>query len=185
MRSGGALKGHGLTGDRPFLIRLLHWIVAALAIIAFAGGLMITDTGWNGAGFPDRDLLYAAHKSAGMLVIICLVIWAAARIFAKGRQRPGLLALMHITLALLLFTVALLGWAGNSAGRFGLEILGFIPAPEIIPARDPALAIQLYDLHMMLANIALFAIGIHIAGALFHLIILRDGRFSAMLFRRK
>lgn len=166
---------------RSLAARLAHWGAALAAVTAFFTALFMTDTGWNGIGLMDRSLVYAAHKSAGLIVVLISCIWLAV----LARRRSGFIAFAQLALALMVLAVAMLGWAGSSAGRYGQSLFGLIAFPEIIPARDAKLAVALYDWHMRLAWAAAALVALHICFALWHLLILRDGRFSAMLRKSK
>ncbi|MEL6317931.1 MAG: cytochrome b/b6 domain-containing protein [Pseudomonadota bacterium] len=171
---------------RSAAARGLHWVLAALGIGALATGYVISDVGWNGVGLVSRDWCVEAHKSMGLLMPPVCLAWAAlalSRGFAKRSVAGRAVWLMHAALALGFLATALLGWAGSSAGRYGQAVFGLISAPEIVPTRDPKLAVRLYDLHKELAWWAMLALGLHVAGALTHLLILRDGVFTAMIRR--
>ena len=86
---------------------------------------------------------------------------------------------MKTTLYLLFFLVPLAGWAYSSAVGFPIVVLGLIPLPDFVPV-DEGLAEVLKSSHHLLAfTLALIVLG-HIAAALKHQFIDRDGLLRRM-----
>ena len=80
----------------------------------------------------------------------------------------------------LFFAVPLLGWAYSSAAGFPVVWFGVWPLPDFVPA-SPALAEMLKPLHMLAAYSLAGLIVLHIAAALKHQWIDRDGLLARML----
>jgi cytochrome b561 len=96
--------------------------------------------------------------------------------------RGRAIAASHLCLAELGLSVALIGWAGSSAGNYGQEPFGIISVPNLIPKMSAKEAVWLYALHKAMIPYFLALAGLHLAGVLFHLVILRDGTLKAMWF---
>ena len=129
---------------------------------------------WIMVGLPFRQLLlkfllYQAHKTIGLLVLLATIL----RLLLRARQgRPawdaGLsprdIRLARIGQALLyalLLVVPMLGWltAETAALRLPTFFLGFITLPQLLPA-DPDLFALLRPLHRALAILlVILAIG--------------------------
>jgi cytochrome b561 len=87
--------------------------------------------------------------------------------------------LSHVVLYALLIAMPLVGWGMLSAGGYPVVLYGSLHLPEILPHDDQLHAI-LRMTHIVLAYIFFAAILLHIAAALFHALIRRDGVFRAM-----
>jgi cytochrome b561 len=88
---------------------------------------------------------------------------------------------VHWTLYGLMLVLPLLGWLGTSAGvgKFKLFTLFEMPRPL---ARNLELSQQLYDVHVVLGWTAITLVLVHIAAALWHQFVARDGLLRRMWF---
>jgi len=183
-----------MASDRyPFFWRVLHWLIAipvlALLVIGF---WMVTRS--------EADLwdaltgnLYASHKAIGFSVLWLMVLRLIIRITHRTPAYPpsmpkGIIKLAkstHHLMYLLLLAIPLLGWAGVTAYP-ALIVAGdiYLPAMPGIP-EDQALAKRLFSIHGTLAIVLCVLIAIHLAGALKHLLIDKDGVFGRMGFGKK
>ena len=168
--------------------RALHWLTAILIVALIALGVWMTERAAANLWDALTNTLYGWHKLIGFIVL-----WLAAlRIIVKIRStKPSypasvsptvikLAAAGHGALYLLLLIVPLLGWAGVTAFPALITIGGYhLPAMPGIP-KDQALAKQIFEIHGNLAMVlAILALG-HIAAALHHLVIKKDGVFQRM-----
>lgn len=159
----------------------LHWAIAALLAFQISVGWALENLGARGFS------LFQLHKSIGITILMLTVARVIIR-YTKPRPAPvegglqGLLAKsVHGGLYLFMLAAPLTGWALVSTAKVKVPtlIFGIIPLPHLpLPAgaNDPALAA-----HALLAwaGIALFAL--HVAGALRHHILLRDGLLWRMM----
>lgn len=172
-------RGERFTG----VARLLHWTMAALVLaMLFIGAGMVATVA------PAHDVLFAWHKPLGALV---LVLAAVRLLWRLGHRPPPLPADLprlqalaakgsHVVLYVLMFAVPLAGWATLSSGGLPASLVGGLVLPAITDA-DPALFAVLRPLHRVLAY-ALFALVlVHLAAALHHGLVRRDGVLRAML----
>lgn len=88
--------------------------------------------------------------------------------------------LTHGVLYLLLIAQPLMGWANASSRGWSLTLFGVIPLPPL-SAQGSTLGHELGDLHGALAWGLLGLIGLHVAAALYHHFVLRDGVIRRML----
>jgi cytochrome b561 len=79
----------------------------------------------------------------------------------------------------LMLALPLLGWAMQSAGGYPLVLLGWV-LPAIAP-QDVDLYAGLRSAHGWLAYLLFASILLHLAAALFHGLIRRDGVLAGML----
>lgn len=167
--------------------RILHWLTAIGVFVMLPLGLAMTYRGktldlWDGL----TEALYSAHKLGGFILL-----WlAAGRLIYRllhgappdepSLSGPQRLAahLVHWALYGLLLFVPLLGWIGISLfpalGVFGLFDLPALAKP------DEAAAGRVLGLHGTLAFVLAGLVGLHVAAALFHRFVLRDGVLGRM-----
>lgn len=163
---------------------LLHWIVGLSFIGVFALGLYMVNQ-----PAPGKYELYGIHKSVGFLILIAAVTriaWrlkegaipalspSSALLEKLAKAIHGLLLLA--TLAMPISGVAMSVGGGRAVSIFAWEI---IPEGEEIPwLGDAASAI-----HHMAVELIIVVLALHIAGALKHQLIDKDGTISRMLGR--
>lgn len=168
----------------PPVAKLLHWLTAAAVLGAIPIGIAMG----NVAPGPSQDRLYDLHRSLGATVLALTALRLAARLaFGVPGPYPRLAAwqrivstAVHHSLYLLLFLVPLLGWAGTSAFGAAITIFGLFELPPIL-APDEALASRLLGLHKLGAFTLTGLVAVHIAAALTHALIWRDGVLARML----
>lgn len=166
---------------------LLHWVLGAALVAVFALGAYMADLPFS----PQRLKFYSWHKWAG----VCILVLSLLRLVWRLTHRPpALLAeverampawqllahkVTHLGLYLLFFTVPLVGWAYSSAAGFPVVLFGLLPLPDLVPV-DKALAHTLKEAHELAANAMLGLVLLHVAGALKHALIDRDGLLRRM-----
>lgn len=166
---------------------LLHWILA-LALIGLIGfGLYMTSLPFS----PARLKLYNWHKWAGVTVLAL----SALRLLWRVTHRPPALPAAigqampawqhwahhgtHHLLYVLFFAVPLLGWAYSSAAGFPIVLFGMWPLPDWV-APNPEWAEILKPLHKLSAFALSGLVVLHIAAALKHQWVDKDGLLSRM-----
>lgn len=162
----------------------LHWLVAFLIIGAFPLGMVMSDLPLS----PLKLKLISYHKWLGVTVFMLVVARLAWR---KTHTPPPLSALMplwqqravhglHHLLYLLLFAIPLSGWLMSSAKGIQTVYLGVLPLPDML-GKDKALGHLLGTIHAVLNYSMLALILVHIAAALKHQLVDRDGTLARML----
>lgn len=165
----------------------LHWVLG-LALI----GLLVFGWYMTGLPFSPTKLKYFNwHKWAGITILLLSVLRLLWRITHRPPALPaGMAARMprwqhvahhgvHHALYLLFFVVPLLGWAYSSAAGFPIVWFGQWPLPDLV-APSPELAQTLKPLHMVAAYTLAALIVLHIAAALKHQLVDRDGLLGRM-----
>ena len=166
---------------------LLHWVLAAAILTAFAVGLYVEDLPFS----PNKLKLINWHKWAGVAILalsLLRLVWRLthrppalpARIeqAMPGWQRVAHHGTHHL-MYLLFFAVPLLGWAYSSAKGYPIVWFGVLPLPDFV-SPDPALADALKPLHGLAAWGLIGLVGLHVAAALKHQFIDRDGLLDRM-----
>ncbi|WP_114972330.1 cytochrome b [Rhodoferax ferrireducens] len=166
----------------------LHWLLGLVVLAMFAVGFYMADLPFS----PLRLKLYNWHKWAGVTFLALTVV----RLLWRATHRPPALPhaitrampswqtrayhATHYLLYVLFFAVPLIGWAYSSAAGFPIVWFGQIPLPDLLsPNKD--LADMIKPLHGLAAFALVGLAGLHIAAALKHHWIDRDGLLSRML----
>jgi cytochrome b561 len=163
------------------LQRVLHWtMAAAIFLMLFIGiGMVSTIT-------PAHLTLLSIHKPLGIAILILVIVRLIVRLTRGTPPLPSdLPSLMkfaahasHWALYGLMFAMPLIGWGMLSAAGDPVVVAG-IHLPPILPM-DGAMHGVLRQAHTWLA-LVLFAVVLgHLAAALFHALVRRDGVFESM-----
>jgi cytochrome b561 len=164
------------------LQRVLHWLMA-LCLLA----MLFIGVGMVSTAMPKYVPLLATHKSLGLAILALALIRLAVRArygapaLPPDLPEPMKLAahLSHYGLYALMIVMPLLGWGMMSAGSYPIVVFGNLRLPPILPPSDE-LHTLLWDAHHYLAFAFFALILAHIAAALFHGLIRRDGVFETM-----
>lgn len=163
----------------------LHWLSALLVVGLLALGIwMVTLTYYSQWYYPAPNL----HKSAGMLFAGVLLVRAGWRLVniqpsARGRHWEQLAAhISHWLIYVLLFGIVISGYLLVTAEGAGISVFGWfeIPASSIQFERQADLAGWW---HRWLSYVLIALLAVHIAAALKHQFIDRDGTLTRMLGR--
>lgn len=160
----------------------LHWLLALAIVGSFALGLYMTSLPFS----PQRLKLYNWHKWAGVTILV----FSTARLLWRLTHRPPAdlpapawqqraAHATHLGLYALFFAVPLVGWAYSSAAGFPILLFGVLPLPDLVGA-DKALAAAIKPWHAWLAYALAALVLLHVAGALKHHFVDRDGLLSRM-----
>ncbi len=160
----------------------LHWLLALMILASFSVGLYMADLPFS----PTRLKLFSWHKWAGVTILALSglrLLWRLTHRPPADAPMPAWQARMahatHGLLYALFFAVPLAGWAYSSAAGFPVVWFGVLPLPDFVPV-DKALAETLKGLHAVLAWGLAICVGLHVAGALKHQWIDRDGLIDRM-----
>lgn len=160
----------------------LHWVLALAIIGSFSFGLYMTDLPVS----PQRLRYYNYHKWAGA----CILALSALRLLWRLTHRPPADLPMpawqqraahatHQLLYVLFFAVPLVGWAYSSAAGYPVVVFGVLPLPDFVPV-DKDLAALIKPFHKYLAFTMAALVLVHVAGALKHHFLDRDGLLARM-----
>ena len=167
---------------------VLHWVLGAALLGIFAVGLYMTDLPFS----PTRLKLYNWHKWAGVTILVLSALRLLWRLTHRPPALPGKISKAmpawqhwahhgtHHALYALFFLVPLIGWAYSSAAGFPIVVFGVLPLPDFVPV-DKALAEMIKPFHELTAFALIGLAGLHIAAALKHHWIDRDGLINRML----
>lgn len=163
----------------------LHWLIALLIVAAFALGLTMVDI----PGLTPTKLKYFAwHKWIGVTVLCLAVLRVLWRLTHAAPAYPAAMPAwqakaahaLHGLLYLLIFAVPLSGYFYSLAAGVPVVYLGVLPLPVLIDP-DPQLKAVLKQVHYWLNMTMLLLVILHLAAALKHHFIDRDGVLRRML----
>jgi cytochrome b561 len=162
--------------------RVLHWgmAVCILAMLFIGVGMVSTVT-------TSYLALVSIHKPLGVAILVLVVLRIAVRLRSGTPPLPADLpapiklgaTLSHLGLYGLMIAMPLLGWGMLSAAAYPIELFPGVFLPAILPQSD-SLHTLLWNLHRALAFVFFAVILMHIAAALFHGLVRRDGVLQSM-----
>jgi cytochrome b561 len=165
-----------------------HWLIALMFLGQVGLGLFMTGLE------PDDPLifpLYQWHKSIGLSILLLALVRLAWRLVGPVPALPAAMAgwerlaakLAHVALYAALIAIPLTGWALVSASPLNIPTFAFnlVVVPHLpVPVSDGWENFWT-SVHDLLANAALAVALVHIAAAIRHEFILRDGLLSRMV----
>ncbi len=169
---------------------LLHWLIAAGIIGMIALGWIMGDMDRND---PLRTPLYEWHKSIGLSILLLSLARIAWRLMNPAPPEPPMpgwqakaAGAVHIAFYVLIIAMPLTGWLYSSLARSGgTEFWGLpwtdLPGSSLLQgdARQ-AIRPQVENVHSKLAWVAIVLLALHVAGALKHQFVDKDGLLARM-----
>jgi len=172
------------TNERWGLVQqTLHWLIVALVVAQLLVGMTLGDTS---ADDPLWQSLFPVHATIGLSILIVMLVRLGWRALNPVPVLPDSLKPWQKTLAhanhwllyILLIGLPIGGYLmvsayGQPVPFFGAEL------PPIIP-KNQGLADTIKTLHSLGAAIIVVLVALHIAGALRHGYMLKDGVLRRM-----
>lgn len=162
--------------------RAIHWIMALLILPMIAAGFLMVQQ-----GLPRslQNTLFILHKNIGVLVLALAILRLFLRLRRPAPPLPSSLPAWqrriahasHGLLYVLIFLMPLTGYIRVRAGGFPIEALDRLGLPTLVPRSD-SLATLAKSAHELGAYAIAALLALHIAAALHHGLILRDGSFA-------
>ena len=166
----------------------LHWLLALLLVAMFLFGVYMTGLPFS----PQRLKLYNWHKWTGITVLTLSFLRLLWRLTHRPPALPAAVAAAmppwqhwahhgtYYALYGLFFAVPLIGWAYSSAAGFPIVVFGVLPLPDFV-LMNKALAELIKPWHKYAAFAMAALVLLHVAAALKHQLIDRDGLLARML----
>ena len=185
----------GALGERYSAVAIiLHWLIAALLLSNIAIAWYFGTLHGEAKTVPVQ-----LHKSIGITVLILSLARLAWRLAVRPPHMPAFFSgwerllsqVVHVLFYVVMIGMPLSGWAFSSASPlikvFPITLFNVVPWPTIAPLANlphdqmkTAHAVFLKT-HMLLAWLAYGLIALHVAGALKHQFINRDGMAGRMI----
>ena len=165
----------------------LHWLLALAIVSVFGVGLYMVDLPMS----PTKIKLINWHKWAGVTILALSVLRLVWRLTHRPpalparieRAMPGWQKVAHhgthALMYLLFLAVPLIGWAYSSAHGYPIVWFGVLHLPDFVPV-DKALAEAIKPWHELSAFSLMGLVVLHVAAALKHQFIDRDGLLQRM-----
>ena len=158
--------------------RALHWSVALLLPMAFI-------LAWSFAALGPSEasaVLVTVHRSVGLAILVLMVVRASWRMAHRFPPHPDATPWWEVMLAntvqaalyASLVAMPILGWMGSSAEGDEVRFLGLVPLPDVLPYSQDV-ADRIFSLHGALGYTIVALVTLHVAGALRHHFVKRDG----------
>ena len=169
------------------LARLLHWLMA-LMIIA----MLFIGAGMAASVSARHEWLLNLHKPLGIAILLLVLVRLFVRLTTRQPPLPADLPavqvlaarLSHVLLYALMFILPLVGWAMISAAGDPVMLGSSLQLPGLLPA-NPGVFAFLRKTHTYLAYLLFFTVLAHLAAALFHGWVRRDGVLQSMVRGKK
>lgn len=163
------------------LQRALHWIMAICIL-----SMLFIGVGMVSTVKPDYLKLVSIHKPLGVAILVLALIRVVVRLVRGAPPLPADMPvpmklaayLSHLAFYALMIALPLLGYGMLSAADYPVVVFG-VRLPSLLPHSNE-LHTLLWNAHRFLALCFFALIVVHLAAALFHALVRRDGVFQAM-----
>ena len=177
----------GAQQERPAygsVAKTLHWVIFFLVAAQFV-------VAWSMPPIKRGvvpETFINLHMSLGVLILLVVVarlLWRLGHpVGGASEGGPAWLAaaarLTHVTFYVLLIVLPILGWAAASARDWDVRPFELASLPRLLPPRN-RLGFLAGDVHTFLSYTLLALVGLHVAAALYHHLVARDGVLQRML----
>lgn len=174
-------------GSYGAIAKIFHWVSVPLMLGAITTGFVV--------GYvrdSSKMDFYMIHESLGFTLLLVAIARIAWRRISPPPPLPGHLPPLmrrvargaHLALYTVLILQPLLGFIGSNAWGFPMAgataYLGFIDFPVFMP-KNETLGTVLLAMHKYLGWTIVPLLGAHVAGAIYHHAIRRDGTLMRMI----
>jgi cytochrome b561 len=166
-----------------YVAQALHWIIVGLLIVQVTLGNIADDLPLG----LEKLVTLARHKSFGITILGLAVIRLAWRGFNPPPPEPPMprwqlaaARINHWALYAILFAMPITGWLMSSASNIPRELVRTRATAGLRRAR-PGLKETFEEVHESLAYVLYALAGLHVAAALKHQFVDKDGLIFRML----
>lgn len=163
----------------------LHWTIAALILLVQvpAGLTMVAiERG------TLQNVLFTTHKNVGLVILALAVVRLGWRWAHAVPELPAdlpdwqtrLARTTHVLLYILLFLMPISGFLYTALGGFPVPLFGLYDLANLVPENEP-LAEVFQGMHFVLQFALYLVVVLHVAGALQHHLVRKDGVLKRML----
>jgi cytochrome b561 len=165
--------------------RAVHWLVAALAVVVVSLGVAIPGAARES---ESRELLMLLHRSVGLLILALMVFRVGWRLTHPPPRLPASFPWIealaaradHYLLYLLFLVMPLSGYMNAAAAGHSVSFFGLVLLPPLVP-ENPILSQAANAVHLTGQFLIYALVGMHVAAALMHAIVRRNGILDRML----
>jgi cytochrome b561 len=161
--------------------RVLHWLMATLLLaMLFVGVHMVSS-------LAHYERLLSIHRPLGIALLVLALVRALNRRLKPPPDFPvdmpsgerRYVVWSERLLYALMFAQPLVGWGMSSAAGNAVPLFGGMVLPPLAP-QSSGVFTALRAAHALLGYAFFAAILLHLAGVLFHALVLRDGLLMRM-----
>jgi cytochrome b561 len=167
--------------------KALHWTIALIIIVQIPAGFIMHNLAFSELKYN----MYQLHKSFGLIVLALSLVRLGWRLTHRAPALPShlkrwervLARFTHVAFYALIIGIPLTGWLMVSASPLGIDtkIFWLIPVPHWpVPVGEGAESFWI-GTHELLAKLTIGLLVLHVAGALKHHFIDRDGVLLRMV----
>lgn len=163
-----------------------HWTIAVLILLNIAAAWVADD-----APKEQAAQIMGNHKAIGLLVLalsLMRIVWRLTHrppplVETLKTWEAALAKVVHSLFYVLIVAIPLSGWAMSSAFSGGKPVgfFGLFDIPGLPFAADRRTAGVFHEVHELFATLTLFLVALHVAGALKHQFVDRDGTLGRMI----
>ena len=163
----------------------LHWTIAALVLLVQvpAGITMV----WNGPGMV-QNVCYDIHKTNGIVIFLLAIVRLSWRwsnpVPLLPADMPGWQAKLahgtHALLYIVLFLMPVTGFLYTAMAGFPVPFFMVYDLAQWVPVNKPVAEVFKWA-HLTLQFVLYFTVILHVAGALQHHFVRKDGVLRRML----
>jgi cytochrome b561 len=165
------------------LARFLHWTIALLIVVTIPCGVAMVRLGRGTA----QNVLYVTHESIGLTVLALALLRLVWRLVDPPPPLPASVApgqallarLNHRLLYLLLFLMPTSGYLFVIAGGYPMNYFKLFDVPRLVD-KNEGLSKLMETLHLSLQFAVYALVLVHVAAALRHYLVARDGVLRRM-----
>jgi cytochrome b561 len=170
------------------LARLFHWAIAALIVVTVPCGLVMSNIGPG----PIQNTLYVSHESIGLTVLGLATLRLIWRFIDRPPPLPASVSplqaraarLNHWLLYLLLFVMPASGYLLVIAGGYPMTYFALFDVPRLVD-KNEQLSKLAESAHLTLQFAVYALVLLHVAAALHHHFVRRDGVLRRMWPERR
>lgn len=167
-------------GQYSRVARWLHWGLALLIFGNLAGGFLHD---------VDPRTIVPIHKATGITILFLTLLRFGWRLTHRPPPYPATMAnwerwastIAHNALYALMILVPLSGWVMASGSEWPISFFGLFDIPKFPVEQSEAFVEMMEERHEMLAFAMIGLLVIHIAAALRHHFVQKDGVLARML----
>lgn len=162
----------------------LHWILALGILLQIGLGLFLNEVP---RGSPERSAWVNFHKSTGISLAALILVRLAWRIRHQPPPLPGAMPAWeriaaranHALLYVCMLGMPLTGYVASNFSKFGIKFFGLVMLPPW-GLDDKRVYAAFNAAHKVLALVFVALIVLHVAAALKHALVERDGILRRM-----
>ncbi len=161
-----------------------HWTIVVLLVVQYTTKLAPVSAG----SAATEAGLNAWHLAVGPTILLLMLLRLAWRLTHRPPPPPNDLTLgvqwlsrgTHWLFYGLLIVLPVLGWLAASGFGARATLAGIVPLPALM-GKDMTAAEAIGTTHGALAWLLLAVVALHVSGAMYHVIVKRDGVLNRML----